>query len=418
MIVSNRWYVTLLILVTLFAWGLRVGVTGKFIGLSAPLDLADGLDEMDYELFAYEMSVGKGYVLEDGTPTARRAPGTSLLILPVYLLFGRSLFAARMWMTFLSAMNCAAAAWVVQPRWGRKVALLTASAIAIDPGLFYYSMHLWSEPPYCLAITLAVGCLLRGVNAPLWKWTVIGGLCWGAAVLVRPQVVFVGPWLLLALALFPVKERSSWIRELSCQGVVAGLLIFPWLIRNQLVMGAFTIATLVGGHTFWGSHNDLTFHDHRFQGLWKMHPEDPDALPLAGSEVEQGKQAWRNGWRSIQHNLSETPRLMVWKLYRLLTPFEETTNRAIYWTFAIEWIFTVPFAIFGLILMRRVDPQLSWWILLQLAALVTCTLLFYGAARFRHTMEPFFMMAAAVGFVHSGLFKQIAKPRMYRTGLN
>lgn len=404
--ISHRWYISLLILITLFAWGLRLGITVKFVGLSAPLDIADGQDEIDYEQFAYEMSVGHGYVLEDGTPTARRAPGTSMVILPVYLMFGRSLFAARVWMTFLSALNCAAAAWVVFPRWGQKVALLTAAAIAIDPGLFYYSMHLWSETPYCLTITLGVGCLLRGVNQPTWKWTLLGGLCWGAAVLVRPQVVFMGPWILLALAYFPKIERGVWLRELVKEGLIAGLMIAPWLIRNQVVMGAFTIATLVGGHTFWGSHNELTFHDPHFQGLWKMHFDDPNALPIEGTEVEQGKLAWENGWRSIRQNVAEMPRLLAWKLFRLVTPFEETTNKAVYWTFALAWIVAIPFVALGITTMRRIDPQLGWWIGFQIAALVTCTLLFYGAARFRHSMEPFLMMAAAIGFVHCGLLQR------------
>ena len=404
--IFHRCYISLLILITLFAWGLRLGVTEKFIGLSAPLDIEDGHDEIDYELFAYEMSIGNGYVMEDGTPTARRAPGTSMVILPIYLLFGRSLLAARIWMTFLSSLNGAAAAWVVFPRWGQKVALLTAAVIAIDPGLFYYSMHLWSEPPYCLAITLGVGCLLRGVNQPNWKWTLLGGLCWGLATLVRPQVVFMGPWLIPALAFIPAIERWIWLRELARQGSVASLMVVPWLIRNQVVMGAFTIATTVGGHTFWGSHNELTFHDPHFQGLWKMDLDDPKSVLVVGTEVEQGKLAWGNGWRCVRQNVPEIPRLLAWKFFRLVTPFEETSNKAVYWTFALAWIVAVPFIAVGLTRMRRVDPHLGWWIGLQAVALVSCTLLFYGAARFRHSMEPFLMMAAAVGFVHCGLFQR------------
>jgi hypothetical protein len=49
--------------------------------------------------------------------------------------------------------------------------------------------------------------------------------------------------------------------------------------------------------------------------------------------------------------------------------------------------------------MRRTDPGLFWWIAMHLAATVLTTLIFYGAARFRHALEPFLMMALAMAIV-------------------
>lgn len=397
---SDRTYRSLLLLIALVAWGVRMGAVESAIGLTSPLTRDDGLDELDYELFAYQLSVGNGYVLEDGTPTARRAPGTSLFILPIYLLFGRSLGAARAWFAFLSALNGVAAAWVVRPKGGPAVALVTAAAMAFDPGMFYYALHLWSEVPYCLILTLTTGCSLRAVEGRSAAWSVCAGAGWGMALLLRPQIAFIGPCALIGLAWLPASVRRVWLGELFRQGVVAGLVIAPWLARNALVMGAPTMATLVGGHTFWGAHNEKTFHEDRYRGLWHQYLEDPTMThPLFGSERQQERQAWDNGWRCIRRNLASVPQLLAWKVYRLVAPFEETPNRLVYWSFAASWIAAAPYVVTGLARMRRMDPGLFWWIAMHLAATVLTTLIFYGAARFRHALEPFLMMALAMAIV-------------------
>ncbi len=387
-----------LLAIAVLAWIIRLGVVQKFVGFTSPLDPADGLDEADYELFAYQMSVGNGYVLEDGVPSARRAPGTSLLILPIYLVAGRSLLAARLWFTLLSAFNCAAAAWVVRPKCGPVAALLTAAAMAVNPGMFYYALHLWSEVPYSLAATLALGCMLRAVEVPSRGWSWCAGVAWGAAVLLRPQTVFLAPCVLVGLAWLRPGERKRWFFELLREACVVLAIIAPWLIRNQLVMGSPTMATLVGGHTFWGAHNGMTFRDPDYLGLWRPYDYDPTTVfPLTGSEVEQDRQAWGNGWRFVRSHLPELPRVLLWKVYRLVTPFEATPNRGVYWAFAITWMASVPWVLWGMFGLKRRDPALFWWFMLHVAAALLCTLIFYGAARFRHAIEPLLMMAAAVG---------------------
>jgi 4-amino-4-deoxy-L-arabinose transferase-like glycosyltransferase len=394
----TRTYYVLLIAITLLAWGLRLGVTERFVGLASVPDPADGLDQLDYELFAYRMSIGEGYTLADGTPSARRAPGTSLVLLPVYWFCGRSYFAARLWMTFLSAITCAAAAWVVRRSCGSVTALLTAAAVALNPGLFYYAIHIWSEAPFCLFATLATGFSVRSWEEGRWWQRVAAGLCWGAALLIRPQVVFMAPFLALGVLLCRSAVRWKLLREVAVQTAVVALMAAPWVWRNAEVMHKPTLATLVGGHTFWGAHNDSTFHNPQVRGLWITNSEIPGIqLPLPTDELEQEALAWRSGIDSVRQNWSALPQLLGWKLYRLVTPFEDTANRKVYWAFALTWIVTVPWLLIGLRELARRDPTLFRLIALQFAATVLCTLMFYGAVRFRHAIEPLLMMAGAAG---------------------
>jgi 4-amino-4-deoxy-L-arabinose transferase-like glycosyltransferase len=395
---SNRRYYLILFVITLCAWGLRLAVTERFVGLSSVPDPVDGLDQLDYEVFAHQMSVGNGYVLADGTPSARRAPGTSLVLLPVYGLFGRSFLAARMWMTFLSAITCWASAWVVRRSLGTTAALVTAAGVAVNPGLFYYAIHLWSEAPFCLAMTLATGFTVRAWCDQHWNDRVAAGLCWGIALLIRPQVVFMAPFVALAWVLCRGVERRRLFVEAAVQMAIVAVIAAPWVIRNTIVMHKPTLATLVGGHTFWGAHNARTFHDPHVRGIWITLSEIPGgSVELPADELQQESIAWRNGIDSVRQNMAALPQLLLWKLYRLVTPFEDTPNRAVYWAFAVAWMVTAPLAVFGFKEVWQRDPVLGRIIGLQFAATVLCVLMFYGASRFRHAVEPLLMVAAGVG---------------------
>jgi hypothetical protein len=215
------------------------------------------------------------------------------------------------------------------------------------------------------------------------------------------------PFLGLGLVVYRGALRRRLFVEVVAQAAIVAALVMPWVMRNAVVMGKPTLATLVGGHTFWGAHNDATFHDPRYRGLWITISQIPGVQrPLPTNELEQEAVAWRSGFTSVREHVFTLPQLCIWKLYRLITPFEETANRKVYWAFAAAWIATVPGLLLGWRELRRRDPALHHLIALQLAATVLCVLVFYGAVRFRHAMEPLLMMVAAVGL------SRVAVPRL------
>lgn len=399
---SLRTYRILLALILLVAVGVRLAVIEKFVGLASPISADDGLDQMDYELFAWRMATGEGYTLDDGTPTARRTPGTSLLILPVYVMFGRSVLEARIWFALLSAATCGVVAWLLALRYGRVTALIGAALLAINPGSFYYALHLWSEPGYGLFLALGTGLAIVAWRTEAdWRpLAVVAGICWGCALLIRPQIVFLLPFLAMTVLWLPTMARTRAIRQLIVQCVVVAAVIAPWLVRNAVVIGKPCLATVVGGMTFWGAHNEVTLTDPEWRGLWDIpnHLID-DELRNASDEITKGNLAMERAWASLRRHPAQMPTLMAAKLYRLVTPFEPTTNRAVYWCFALAWISTAPFVLLGISDLRRRDPVLFTFVACHLGGVLLSTELFYGAARFRHAVEPLLMVSAAVGVV-------------------
>ncbi|HET6423920.1 MAG TPA: glycosyltransferase family 39 protein [Planctomycetaceae bacterium] len=392
-------YFMLLTVITLLAWGLRLGMTAWFVGLTAPPDPRDGLDQLDYDLFAYRMSIGEGYTLDDGTPSARRAPGTSLLLLPVYLLCGRCYLAAHLWMTALSAATCAVGAELVRRTWGFSVALGTAVALAVHPGLTYYAMFLWSEAPFTFFAALGTWLTVRSLEASPHRnrWSLAAGLTWGFAILLRPQVVLMGP-IAIVIWWWSADRRRSLFVPILVQLVVACAVTLPWVARNAIVMHMPCLATLVGGHTFWGAHNPVTFTNPQVRGDWVglSHMDSPSRQWPAG-ELEQEAAAWKYAWEDIRAHLPLLPQLMVAKVWRLLSPFENTPNRMLFWAYAGAWMLTLPGLVFGCRELLKREPLLAGTIAVQLTATLACVILFYGGGRFRHVHEPLLVAVSAIG---------------------
>lgn len=172
------------------AFAIRVAATASFVGISTPPRReAGGLDVLDYEQFAYSMSLGKGYCLSDGQASARRAPGTSLALLPIYVVFGRSYLPAHLWICALSAAACTASAWMAGNAFGSRHSIITGIAMALYPGSIYYSMHFFSEVSFALWLALGCGGTIYALQRPN-KWiSAVAGLAWGLAILTRPPII-------------------------------------------------------------------------------------------------------------------------------------------------------------------------------------------------------------------------------------
>jgi 4-amino-4-deoxy-L-arabinose transferase-like glycosyltransferase len=393
--ISRKAFVLILAVAGVLGLGLRLALTEKFQGLASPPSRDLGLDQIDYELFAHYLSVGEGYVTEPGMPTARRTPGTSLAIVPVYLVFGRSYLAARLWWCLLSAATPVAVGWLGAVAFSRACGAVAAVLTALYPGHFYYSMHFLSEVPFGLLMAIALGLLIIAARSGrLWP-AVASGLLWGLAILARSQIAVLFPVLWAACILWP-RFRKQW-RVLAAATAAAGLAVAPWLLRNYLVFGKPTMSLLLSAYTFWGAHNDVVLREPALQGRWIGMDRLVDAEhPLVGTEVERDAAARRYGREWIRSHWRDMPWLTAMKVWRLVTPFEATGNRAVYWAFAVTWMVALPLVAAGIVLAARQRPEETLLLASPLLAALVATILFYGCIRFRDAVSPAFLIFAAL----------------------
>ncbi|HEY6597788.1 MAG TPA: glycosyltransferase family 39 protein, partial [Pseudomonadales bacterium] len=259
-----------LALIVLLALAIRLTMTARFVGLDTPPDAdAGGLDVVDYEGLAWRTVSGQGYVLlETGEPTARRSPGTSFALMPIYLLFGHSYLAAHVWFCLLSALTCAALYTFGRAAGHAGIGLVAALFLALYPPHAYLSMHFFSETPFALAVTAACAATLLAMKNNDAKWAVVAGIAWGFAHLTRPMIIMCIPAGMLAFACIREWHTRVGVRQAALILFTALLIVTPWIVRNANEVGAASVSTLVGGYTFWGANNTLVLTDPELSGLW------------------------------------------------------------------------------------------------------------------------------------------------------
>jgi 4-amino-4-deoxy-L-arabinose transferase-like glycosyltransferase len=386
--------------VFLLALAIRVGVTAKFQGLNSPPKESANSDQMDYEAFAYHMSVGEGYCLAPGTPSGSRPPGTSFTLLPVYLLFGRSYLAARLWWCILSALTCAATGWVAARCFGGRFAVPAALWLTFYPGHFYYVMHLLSETPATLYLTLATGFSVVALRGGRPRDDVMAAVFWGLAALTRPNLILAAPLAPLARLVFFRTGLRRDVGRLVLQGAVVLLVVGPWLARNAVVMGKPSFCTIVGGFTFWGAHNPVVFNNPALKGSWTRCSDLVDAEhPFPADEVGKEAAAWRYGKDFVREHAADMPALVGWKLYRLVGLPVEVENRAAYWAFLVGWFVTAPFLLVGFALSWRRSASAAVALFIPVLATVATAVVFYGSERFRDGISPILAVYAALGLI-------------------
>ncbi len=395
---SRRLFLVL-IAIACFGFALRLGVAAKFQGLSAPPDAESNPDQLDYEEFGWQLAHGGGYTLKDGTPTARRPPGTSLALYPVYLLFGRDWAAARVWFCAISAATCLFTGLLAAELFGALAAIIAAALLALLPGHFYYAMHFLSEVPYGLAITAACWLVVRGLKRgdgiPPLRSVIGTGLLFGFALLTRPQVAFAGLFAPLAALASSPANRGARLRQVLLVGVTTLALVVPWIVRNEVVLGKATLST-IGGFTFWGANNAVIAADPATAGSWMpVEPLIDASHPLDGTELENDAACWRYGLEFLRSNPGAIPRLLVMKLVRHLSPFRITSNRAVYWSFALAWLVVGPLAVIGAWLGLRRLRAATFVVLAPALSTLTTALIFYGSIRFRDADAPLYVVPAA-----------------------
>lgn len=388
-------------LVFVVALVLRVAEASVFQGLGAPPSFSAQPDQIDYEQLAYRMSIGVGYTNADGVATAHRPPGTSLTLLPVYWMAGRSFAWGRIWFCTLSALTCVGAGWLGTLCFGPLVGLVAATWLAFYPGHFYYPMHFVSEVPFALWLVLAcaltIVSLQRRTRAGIID--VLAGVCWALATFARPQMIFIAP-LAVVLILLRWRTLRPFASRAAVQLCAMVLVVTPWVVRNAVVTGKPTLST-VGAYTFWGAHNEKALESPELRGSWVRTSDLVDAAhPFTGSEIEREAAAWKYGIAFVTSHWSDMPGLVLAKLSRLVSPFEATPNRPVYWAFAIGWLLTAPWFVIGVVLALRRHPASAVVLLLALLPTVVTALVFYGSLRFRDSAAPILVVFAAYGLVH------------------
>jgi hypothetical protein len=204
--------------------------------------------------------------------------------------------------------------------------------------------------------------------------------------------------------------RLPWQRRLVLAVgslAVAGLVVAPWVIRNEQRLGTPTVATLQTGTAIAGTNCLDSYYGKRL-GSWSFEcTKRSDQARI--SEVALNNELLRDGRRYV---IDHPARLVLvvparilrqWGLYDPIDEarFEAVESRNVTWQL-VSWAAYLPIALlagYGLVLLRRRRVRVLPMIAIIVSVTTTAGLV-YGQQRLRVSAEPVLLVAAAVAIVH------------------
>src|SRR6185436_3289961 len=161
-------------------------------------------DEEDYTRAATALLEGRQDPWLLGHP-----PLYTLVCAGVQALTGPSENAIRVVQAVLEGASVLGIALLTRRAFGARAALWAAWIYALNPEFIAYSHYLWSE---CLQLALLIWglvALLALHERPSARRAVAAGLLWGVASLVKPYTLYLFPFLLAGLVLWPGALRGA-----------------------------------------------------------------------------------------------------------------------------------------------------------------------------------------------------------------
>jgi hypothetical protein len=390
-------------------------------------------DRDAYVAIARCVADGKGYVDVDRlTPTAFRPPVYPLqlaglmVLLPVgaavavlNLVWG----AVSVWATFRAGH------WLGL----RTGCTLAALLVAVDPMLLLYSAQPMTEVNCAGLVALLVFWIVRHDRAEPVRQLVVGVL-FGALVLCRPTF-----WPMAGLALVGwswswLVRRRHGIADTADAPAESGvipwrmivgtmLLVVPWVVRNQWVIGSPILTTTHGGYTLLLANNPVFYTevvDHGFGSEWGHASFEQWTADLQASLTSQlgpnASEPDRDRWQSLRARgfiAAEPGRFLraAWFRVRSLwstTPQNEAAaNTGSRLVQCVGWYYTGELLAFvlGMLVVtvtrlarRGSHPASPWWPLLGLVLTVQLVhLVYWTNARMRAPIVPVIGLLVVAG---------------------
>lgn len=289
---------------------------------------------------------------------------------------------------------------------GDRAGLIAAVLAAAYPPLWSNDAVIGLETLYCFLVVLALLAVYRFSAAPtLWGAVAIGA-CLSLAALTRSE----GIVLFVLLALPTALLARGWdsgrrAQALGLMALVGMLVVGPWVVRN---LARFEEPTLLGtgfGLVLAYGNCDATYHGPKL-GYWDStclrdyeYGRDPE-------ESVFDRQARDQATSYIREHASRVPVVVlarvgrIWEAFRPvqnveLNEFFEQRGRRASWAVLVGYYVMMPFAVAGLVLLRR--RRVAIYPMLAVALAVTITVAIgFPVTRYRASFDAITPVLAAV----------------------
>ncbi len=228
-----------------------------------------------------------------GQPSAWRLPAYPV-VLATGALINRDVVALSALTAAVSVAQIGLTYWVAWRVFGQRAAA-TAAALtaAVAPALVTFAPVLASEHLLAVLVLAALGTAL-GDHQSRWRPALPTGLLVGAAILTRGEALAYLP--VIALVVAAGRKRVGGVRSAVTAAAItivsALLIVLPWVIRNERIVGPGAGLTTTGGFNFYLAHSPGGYG-------WRT----PLPLPLLiTDEITRNDLGWHYGLRYVRQH--------------------------------------------------------------------------------------------------------------------
>jgi hypothetical protein len=384
-----------------------------------------GGDPLFFQQTAAQLAHGNGFVVPfigGGKPvaTALHPPVFSVVLAALDILKIQSPDAHRIALAFIASGGIVAMGFLGRRLMSPATGLLAAGIAAFGPLWVQPSGKVLSESIYLVIVPVVLLATLRCIERPSGLRFATVGLAIGIAALTRSEgMSFI---LLLGIPLVIFAYRS-W-RERVRFGLIllAGfaLIVVPWLIRNDVEMGGFTVST-DNGTTLVGAYSPSAFDPNSpLYGSFSQNDQFGDAAVLFKyspppdhakhwTELTLNNALGHIGITYARGHLSDLPGVVLaregrlWGVYASGSQLEfdlaSDGNGVRGFQVAGQYLnwFLIPFTIGGGIVLYKRSRRDFVVVAAPIVAAALSAALTFGSTRYRAVAEPSDAVLAAIG---------------------
>lgn len=271
-----------------------------------------------YDQMAYHLSQVWRYE-DNGFPTAYWPIGYPLFLAIIYWIIGHSYFAVEFINVLLSLSICLFTYLIAKRLIDPLSSRLTLIIIILFPSQIFFNNVLASEILFtALLLLLIYLCLKQRFQLSIYISLIIGVLL-GLLILIR-AVALLLPFIIVFFYFKSNQRPGLNFRNAGLTMVMAFLTLFPWMLRNKLVLGSFTVATS-GGINLYIGNGPIS------SGGWVWQKENPFLDLSAPNEVKNNKLGYQLAIKYIlNHPLGFITRGIKKEIYLFATDCSSITK--------------------------------------------------------------------------------------------
>jgi len=202
------------------------------------------IDSMAYKAIALNI-IENGHFSDPGQPEPNnfRAPIYSLWLAFIYLMLG-SFSAAVPIGIIIFSFTAPLTYLIAREIFNEKIAFLSGLLVAFEPWAAFLTGTIMSEHLFMPIFMTSIYLFIRylKLNLPMFLYLSVGLL--GISAITRPNVLYLFP-IFLIFAIFKNRNIKS-LRSAAITVLIFFIVVFPWLLRNKVVLGTWQITSVQG----------------------------------------------------------------------------------------------------------------------------------------------------------------------------